>query len=159
MCLYYFDWAPLFCDSILILSSVLCPNLFASVNQKFEFQTTHEMSVWNVKFIRSHSFGHFFGLFHRWRFHVSCLFSLLTHFHSFLCSTNSNRNACGSTRMQRSGLPSSESCVPSPRAWKTCSTMGFSNQRAMGGTASSWTKNASCESTPSQSARASHLWR
>lgn len=80
----------------------------------------------------------------------------LAHFHSLLSST---RNACGSTRMRRSGLQSSGSCVHLIRAWKTCSTMGFSSQLAMGGTASSWMKSASFESTPSQSARASRLWR
>lgn len=38
MCVTDFDWAPLFSASILILSSVWGPNLFASVNQKFEGQ-------------------------------------------------------------------------------------------------------------------------
>lgn len=86
-CLYCLDWAPLFSGSILSLPSVVRLGLFASVHPKFEFHTREMCSA------------HYF--------------IDVVSFVSFLVS---NRNACGSTRMQRSGLPSSESFVPLTRA-------------------------------------------
>lgn len=55
--------------------------------------------------------------------------------------------------MPRYGLPSNGSCVRSARAWRTCSTTASFSRPAMGGTESSWMKNASSGSTRSQSAR------
>lgn len=127
---------------------------------------------WNVchKLITLHCFGYYFK--DEYFICVDCwdcqpklqssLFNQFVSFPTFPLSpplSKPTRNACGSTRMRRSGLPSSGSCVRLIRAWKTCSTMGSSSQLATGGTASSWMKSASFESTPSQSARVSRVWR
>lgn len=162
MCLNYFDWAPLFCDSIQIFSS-LC--LCLSIKSEKSSSQVKCLS----KMITLHCFGQYFKDEYLiwddcWDCQLTCPSSLFKQFVPFPLSHTSTlsfypRNACGSTRMQPSGLPSSGSCVRLIRAWKTCSTMGFSSQPAMGGMASSWTKSESFESTPSQSARVSRLWR
>lgn len=76
-----------------------------------------------------------------------------------LSLNNKLRNACGSTQTPPCGWPSSGSSVLSIRALKTSSTTGFSNQQTTDGMASSWMKNAFCESILSQSAKVSQRWR
>lgn len=84
---------------------------------------------------------------------------LTSPFFSSLSLNNKLRNACGSTQTPPCGWPSSGSFVLSIRALKTSSTTGFSNQQTTDGMASSWMKNAFCESILSQSAKVSQRWR